>query len=138
MPPAVSHKRVVKHHFLEDVMSQLITRSPSPRAKFALLMLGSLVGVLGLGAANAATSDSDVPAVVVKFSELSLATDAGVNALYHRIVFAAKQVCPDASIRDLKAHRMVEECRDQAVARAIRQIDNSRLAALYAGHSKNG
>jgi UrcA family protein len=120
-------------------MSHLITaRSPGSRAKFALLMVGSLVGVLGLGAASAATHDRDVPAVVVKYSELNLSTDAGVNTLYHRIMYAARQVCPDESIRDLKAHEQVAVCRDQAIARAIRQINNSRLAALYASHSKNG
>ena len=120
-------------------MSHVITaRGAGSRAKFALLMLGSLVGVLGLGAANAATRDSDVPTIVVKFSELSLSTDAGVNALYHRILYAARQVCPNVSIRDLAGYQQVEQCRDQAVARAIRQIDNSQLAALYASRAKNG
>jgi UrcA family protein len=120
-------------------MSHLITaRAAGSRARFALLMLGSFVGLLGLGAANAATPGSEVPTIVVKYSELSLGTDAGVNALYHRILYAAKQVCPEASIRDLKGQQQAEECRDQAVARAIRQIDNSRLAALYASRAKNG
>jgi hypothetical protein len=32
----------------------------------------------------------------------------------------------------------VEQCRKQAIARAIGQIDNSRLAALHAVRSKNG
>jgi UrcA family protein len=113
-------------------------RSPSSPAKFALLMLGSLVGVLGLGAASAATPDSDVPSVVVKYSAQSLETDAGVHELFHRIEHAAKQVCPQPTVRDLIFAERVAECRDQAVSRAIRQIDNSRLAALYASHSKNG
>ena len=120
-------------------MSHLSTaRAAGTRPKFALLMVGSLVGVLGLGAASAAATDSDVPAVVVKYSAESLATDAGVHQLYRRIMYAAKQVCPEPSINDLIFRQKVAECRDQAVARAIRQIDNSRLAALYASHSKNG
>jgi hypothetical protein len=41
-------------------------------------------------------------------------------------------------MRDLMAHRWVEQCRKQAVARAIQQIDNPRLAALHAVRSKSG
>jgi UrcA family protein len=116
----------------------IAARSRSSPAKLALLMLGSVVAATGVGAANAATANSDVPSIVVKYSELSLATDAGVKELYRRIESAAKQVCPQPTIRDLIFAQRVVECRDQAVARAIRQIDNSRLAALYASHSKNG
>jgi hypothetical protein len=35
-------------------------------------------------------------------------------------------------------HQRVEQCRKQAVARAIQQIDNPRLAALHAVRSKSG
>jgi UrcA family protein len=116
----------------------ITARAARSRAKFASLLLGSLAGVMAVGAASAASPDSDVPTVVVKYSEQSLATDGGVNDLYRRITNAAKQVCPStSSIREFRVLRRVEECRDQAVARAIRQIDNSRLAALYAAHSKN-
>jgi UrcA family protein len=104
----------------------------------ALLALGALVGTLACGAAGAAAPAADIPSVAVKFSPRSLETDRGVNELYGRIVRAAKQVCPDAPVRDLALQQQVQACRTQAVARAIRQIDNSRLAALYAGHFKNG
>jgi UrcA family protein len=108
------------------------------RAKFGLLVLGSLAGVMAAGAASAAKLDGDEPQVVVKYSDQSLATDEGVHALYRRITYAAKQVCPDLSVRDLGLQTKIEQCRDQAIARAIRQIGNSRLAALHAVHSKNG
>jgi UrcA family protein len=106
-------------------------------AKLALLALGTLSGALCLGAANAKSPNGDVPTVVVKYSSQSLETDRGVNELYRRIVRAAEKVCPDPSMKNLSALAIAEECRDQAVARAIRQIDNSQLAALYAAHSKN-
>jgi UrcA family protein len=108
------------------------------RAGFALLLLGSVAGVVAAGTAGAAPSDNDQPSIVVKYSDLALATDSGVNQLYRRITSAARQVCPDSPVRDLGMLRQVEVCRDQAVARAIRQIDNSRLAALYATRTKNG
>ena len=109
------------------------------RVVFLTLLLSGLAGVLAVSAAGAAVPDSDVPSVVVKYSPESLTSKAGVNDLYRRLTFAAKQVCPDASsIRDLAARRQAEECRSQAVARAIKQVDNPSLAALHAVHSKNG
>jgi UrcA family protein len=110
----------------------------SSRAGLALLLLGGLAGVMAAGVAGAATSDNDPPSVVVKYSDLTLATDSGVNQLYRRIVSAAKQVCPDSPLRDFALQRQVDACRAQAVARAVRHIDNSRLAALYATRAKNG
>jgi UrcA family protein len=117
-------------------MSKFIAaRAAGSRAKIALAVLAGLAGVMAGTAAGAA---SDVPKVVVKYSDASLATDSGVQDLYRRITSAAKKVCPNASIRDLAGWREVEECRNQAISQAIRQIDNSRLAALYATRSKNG
>jgi UrcA family protein len=114
------------------------SRTAGSRARVALVLLGSLAGVMAAGAAGAATPDSGVPSVVVKFDALTLDTDSGVNQLYRRIESAAKQVCPDGTMRDLSAHQRVEQCRKQAVARAIQQIDNPRLAALHAVRSKSG
>jgi UrcA family protein len=112
-------------------------RAAGQRAKFGLLLLGSIAGVMAAGGASAATVDGDALSVVVKYAEQSLATDEGVHTLYRRITYAAKQVCPDES-RDPARQLKVEQCRSEAVARAIRQVDNSRLAALHAAHSKNG
>lgn len=104
--------------------------------KLALLTLGSLTAALSFGAVNAATPDNP-PSVVVKYSDQDLNTASGVNEVYRRIVRAAKQVCPEMSFQDLSLQKRILECRDQAVSRAIRQIDNAQLAALYAAHSKN-
>jgi UrcA family protein len=120
-------------------MSVSITaRAAGSRAKFGLLVLGSLAGIIAAGAASAAGLDSDVPSIVVKYSDQSLATDEGAYAVYRRITLAAEKVCPDVWSKDLSRRAKAKECRDEAVARAIRQIDNSRLAALHAAHSKNG
>jgi UrcA family protein len=115
--------------------SSINARAAGPRAKFALLVLGSFGGVVAAGAAGAA---GDVPTVVVQYSAQSLTTDEGIYALYRRITVAAKQVCPDAATRSLGIQMKVEQCRNQAIARAIAQIDNSRLAGLHAVRSKNG
>jgi UrcA family protein len=114
------------------------TRAAAARAKFTWLLLASLAGVVAAGAASAAGTDSDVASIAVKYSQESLATDGGVNELYRRITSAAKQVCPDVSIKDLAGQRLRAQCREQAIAGAIRQIGNPQLAALHANHSKNG
>ena len=117
-------------------MGHFITAgTASSPAKLALLLVGSLAGVIAAGAANA---NPDAPSIVVQYTDQSLATDAGVSDLYRRITAAARHVCPSASIRDLHGLKQEEQCRNQAVARAISKIDNSRLAALHASHSKNG
>ena len=113
-------------------------KATRPAAKLALVALGALAGVLGAGFAGAAGTDSDLPFVVVKYTNQSLATDAGVKALYSQIVRAARKVCPDPAIRDLEVQKLAETCRNEAVARAIHKVDNSQLAALYATLSKNG
>ena len=116
----------------------ITARAAGPRAKFALLVLSSFAGVMAAGAASAGSPASDVPTVVVKYSVESLATDPGVHALYRRITLASRQVCPEPPTRSLSLRTKVEQCRNQAIARAVGQIDNSRLEALHAVRSKNG
>jgi UrcA family protein len=106
------------------------------RAKLAMLLLGGLAGVAAAGAANAATPSADAPSLVVKYDRQTLASEEGVNNLYRRINYAARQVCPDADTRDLAAQHRIEQCRSHAVAVAVKAIDNSRLAALHAEQSK--
>jgi len=108
----------------------------SHNVKLAPLAAGILIGALGVGTVNAATQD-ETPSVVVKYADQDLTTQKGLNELYHKLVRASRQVCPDMSTLDLSRERKVLECRDQAVARAIRQINNPQLAAMYASHSKN-
>jgi UrcA family protein len=101
-----------------------------------LALAGGLFGALCAGAATAASADGAVPSVVVRYGDLSLATDSGVNALYRRIVHAAKAVCPEETIDNLAARPIIQSCREQAIARAIAQIHNTRLAEVHAAHAK--
>jgi UrcA family protein len=118
-------------------MNTFINRAMGSRAKYAMLALAA-ASLAAMGTASAATVDSDAPSLVVHYSSETLATEAGVHSLYHRLVQASRQVCPDPSIRDLGADAKVRQCRDQAIARAIREINNPQLAALYATSARNG
>src|SRR5882757_8943812 len=106
------------------------------RPKVTLLMiLCGMVGATAAGAVSAATSDDDLPQIVIKYDAASLSDDEGAQALYHRIVNAAKQVCPGENERDLRRLELIRECRRQSIARAVHQINNPRLAQVYANHS---
>ena len=121
-------------------MSHFVTaRDAGSKAKLALLMVaGGLGCALGAGAASADSVAAVAPTRVVHYSTEALTSNSGLQDLYRRIQIAAKQVCPDAYSRDLRANELVKVCRQQAVANAVHQINNSQLAAVHASSSKNG
>jgi UrcA family protein len=108
-----------------------------PAIVAAMLAAGVLAAV-SAGAAKAATHDLDSPSVVVKYHDLNLATAAGNQVLYGRIVRAAAKVCPAEFVRDPRMAAMAQICRDQAIARAVYVIHSPQLAALHAAKSRNG
>jgi UrcA family protein len=80
--------------------------------------------------ASAANTDDEVSMAVVKFQDLDVNTPAGAASLYWRIHRAANQVCglDEHSIPRLFAR---VECAQDAEARAIGQLNLSRLTAYY-------
>ena len=81
--------------------------------------------------AQGALSDSDVPSVTVKYSDLNLATPEGSRTLYHRLVVAARRVCPTVGhTAELRLSGEVQHCISAAVQNAVKQIRNPQLAQL--------
>jgi UrcA family protein len=74
----------------------------------------------------------------VRYSDLNLATAVGVDTLYQRISKAASGVCPSADIRDLPAVSAAKQCRVEAIARAVRDVNNPKLAVMHASHVSRG
>jgi len=103
-----------------------------------LMILCGIVGATAAGAASAATPNDDVPALKVRYTTEALDTDHGAKVLYTRLVHAAEQVCPADFSGSRLVSSTVQRCRDQAVARAVHQINNSRLAAVYSATTKRG
>ena len=101
------------------------------------ILAGCFIAAAASGAACAAGTTTEVPSVVVRFTDLDLATDQGVRSLYTRIVRAAHTVCPDAPIRDLNAAAQSRACQQQAIARAVGAVNTPLLAAVYANHWKH-
>jgi len=104
-------------------------------SRIAALAAG-IVAAAAVGVSAAATPAADAPSVVVHYADLNLATEQGARTLYRRIAIAAWNVCPDAANRDLRATAERLACRDQAIARAVRDVGTPLLAAVYADHLK--
>jgi UrcA family protein len=75
------------------------------------------------------------PQALVQYSFTELATDVGTRAVYARIKRAAAAVCPAYFPLDLDMEAASKECQEKAMARAVSQIGDARLAAVYKGHS---
>ena len=136
-PPSVSHGAVVNTN-QETFMNTHSSNLPAARSKIALLMV--LCGIAGGASAGAvaAVDTGDVPTQVVRYQPDTLASDAGARVLYRRIVKAAEIVCPASSADRFFLSNGVRACREEAVARAVHQIDSPRLAALHAASAKSG
>jgi UrcA family protein len=101
------------------------------------MIAGCLLGALSVGTASAA-APGEVPTFVVKYDPQSLASAGGARVLYQRLVKVAEQVCPEASGHDLQNFDAARRCEQQAVARAVRDINNPRLAEVYASSANSG
>ena len=100
----------------------------------------ALTACLMIGAtatAHAAAADA-IPSVRVNYHDLDLATEQGTQALYGRIVSAARKVCAPSDIRILVEVAAAQACEAQAVAQAVRTVNNPRLAATYSAHQRQG
>ncbi|TLZ40215.1 MAG: UrcA family protein [Gammaproteobacteria bacterium] len=93
--------------------------------------------IVGASAYAAAPTDPS-PSVQVSYHDLNLATEEGTQALYARIVSAAHKVCEVRDIRNLAAFAAASACREQAIARAVHDVNNPRLAAVYTAHQRHG
>ena len=81
--------------------------------------------------AQGALRDSDVPSVTVKYSDLNLATPTGSRTLYHRLVVAARRVCPAVGHpAELRQNREAQYCISATVQNAVKQVKNPQLAQV--------
>jgi len=98
----------------------------------ACVIIGATATAHAAAAADAASS------VQVNYRDLNLATEQGTQALYGRIVSAARKVCAPSDIRVLGEVAAARACEAQAVARAVHAVNNPRLAATHSAHQRQG
>lgn len=60
--------------------------------------------------------------VTVNYGDLDLASPAGSEALFERLVTGVRTVCERPDIRDLKAVAAWEDCKDRAMSSALEQL----------------
>ena len=81
--------------------------------------------------AQAGESADDPPHKVVSFRDLNLNTAEGAAALYKRIKSAAVEVCGHSDSFDLSRLYVPQTCINEAVSRAVAQVNRPMLTSLY-------
>jgi UrcA family protein len=120
----------------KPMTSATLNRGGRLRAAMVSTILATCTAIGAIGSAQAANADS--PALRIRYSDLNLSSEQGSLALYGRIVAAAHQVCDFADNRDLHSVAAARACREQAIARAVRDVNSPMLAALYAERVRHG
>jgi UrcA family protein len=93
---------------------------------WVILASGPITGV-----ANAAEADEAVPHKVVTFKDLNLSSTEGAAVLYGRIKSAANEVCGKGDRFNLSQAHTIQICINEAVSRAVAQINSPMLTSLY-------
>ncbi|HTB88998.1 MAG TPA: UrcA family protein [Steroidobacteraceae bacterium] len=68
---------------------------------------------------------------VVRYGDLDLSRDSGVATLYSRINSAARAVCEPLDVMMLKVLRERFDCRQDAVARAVADVNSPALTSYH-------
>jgi UrcA family protein len=87
---------------------------------------------VSLSAIAAAAQFADqAPSQIVRFADLDISSSEGVTMLYRRIRSAARTVCEPVDARTLEAKIPRHGCEDQAVERAVAQVNAVSLDRYY-------
>jgi UrcA family protein len=89
----------------------------------------ALVSVTGLAFGAAVTGDP--PQRTVSYADLDLSHKAGAEILFSRIKSAARDVCEPQLGLELASRTVYHRCVDQAIGRAVADVNAAGLAALY-------
>jgi UrcA family protein len=111
------------------IMTRDVSRAVAALA--ACLFVGA-AAIVHAAPANAPRS------VTVNYRDLNLTTEAGTQALYARIVSAARSVCEAPDLRRFDEVAAWKECQAQAIENAVRVVDSQRLAAAHLAHQRHG
>jgi UrcA family protein len=96
-------------------------------------ILRSSVLILAAAAAfNLHADDGDIRQVRVSYAGLDLETRAGAEILFRRIKAAARSVCIEMyGKQDLEQRYRWKQCVNEAIARAVTDVDASTLTTYY-------
>ena len=105
-------------------------------------MLAALTACMAVGLAGIAHAAAPEagPSITVSFGDLDLASAKGADTLRARVSAAARQVCAAGSVdgRDLQAYASERACVSQAIANALRDVHDTRVASSLAARHDQG
>jgi UrcA family protein len=108
----------------EEIIMRLNYQSANkclPACIAAMLLAGVLV-------ASDALADEEVRSETVKFADLNVDSQAGVETLYTRLRSAARRVCSET---DPTRQYAATECTRNSLARAVEKVNLPLLTAYY-------
>ncbi|MGN6453488.1 MAG: UrcA family protein [Steroidobacteraceae bacterium] len=79
-----------------------------------------------------AGSPAQSPQRTVRFADLDINHPAGAAVLYQRIRAAAREVCRPTSERDLAVAELTRSCVQDAIARAVTEVNAPKLSQYHA------
>ena len=98
----------------------------------ALSFVGAVVMTLGTFSMLQASAPWDTPrSEVIGYYDVDFDRPASTARLYKRIHAAATRVCAPVASLDARTRLRVHECVDQAVARAVTEVNHPQLSALH-------
>jgi UrcA family protein len=106
------------------------------RTAVAYAVLATCAAIGAVGSVHAAGADA--PTRTVRYSDLNLSTEQGAIVLYQRIVAAATRVCAADNMIDLDAMATARVCREEVIAKAVRDVNSPMLVSLYARRQGRG
>jgi UrcA family protein len=105
-------------------------RNPQMSSK-KLVILASALAMLGSSLAMADTDEAGRLVQQVKYSDLNLSNQEGAATLYRRLSVAAAHVCAPLRNSVLAAARKHSACVDQAMARAVADVNAPALTEYF-------
>jgi UrcA family protein len=88
-----------------------------------------------LASAQNPLTDARIPQRTVGFADLNTSKHEGIEKLYWRIRAAAKAICIEPETRELQRKSAGRRCQDQAIERAVGDVNLPRLTAYHRGRS---
>lgn len=100
--------------------------------------VGAVVACTDVYAADTSTVQGlEFAQRTVKYADLDLTRTAGAQPLYSRIRSAARQVCAASfSSREWDAFYATRPCIDQAITRAVADVNSPMLTSYYMARSR--
>jgi len=102
-----------------------------PRLRKSMTALAVAMAFAAAAPASHAGHMTRERTVSIRYDRAALVDPESARDLYSRIRTAARFACGDADFRDLVTMRQVNQCRADAVARAVERIGSATLGALH-------